>query len=418
MIEGDSKNDSIDWKELDDSHNKLIELLKELDYVACVIDVNYNMVKDNYTSCKFNITEDNEKDKEEFRIAKGIFKRTLDRENNSHRNEIKEASKVLRYVLNSLADNPKNKLRIITLEVLWEVLLAKLEMASCNQGLTQLKCLNEQVEVLNTELVNAREEIRMLKTKIDKLNRKSEESLIRYNSETHFLKNEVQSLKAINEANEGQIEQLLNPYRFIYVHYFLKRFDHKLSKNRVHELESLISILQALKNKENHQDEVNDSIKGTFFVEKFKLPPSLILVLRKLEEILEIDSRVITNRLKCVQDELKELNEGMKNKVIFKNEGINTDPLKELSYKIKITKKSEWRKAILNYDVNVTTSLSSLTALSTLEKYIEQKLRLDIEDSINSQIGFSNFVFEQYVTKYGLRSAASDALLSLYHVNA
>eukprot|EP00826_Nyctotherus_ovalis_P029202 TRINITY_DN2303_c0_g1_i1.p1 TRINITY_DN2303_c0_g1~~TRINITY_DN2303_c0_g1_i1.p1 ORF type:complete len:239 (-),score=66.03 TRINITY_DN2303_c0_g1_i1:44-760(-) len=223
-------------------------------------------------------------------MAMEVLRRTveLDREQfelrglSNFKAEIKEATKTLRYVLTSLMDSPKNKIRIVTLDTLWKTLLFLLEMAASGQDLATLKELSEQVHTSNLELTNAREEIRALNARMDRLSRKSQEFLIQYNAETGFLRKEAESLKCVAEAKSGQVEQLLNPYRFLYVHYFLKRFAHQLPKNKAHELESLANIFQALSEKENYQDEVDDSIGGGYFVENYRLPPSLMQVLRKL----------------------------------------------------------------------------------------------------------------------------------------
>ena len=396
------------------------------------LEINYNLVKDNFLTSKYHPSDKYDKDKEDYRVATEIFEKfaylTADKLDMKgcirFTKDIQEATKVFRYIIKALSNNNENRLRILSLEILWKSMLILLDTASSNQSRIIEKELNECAQSSNMDLISLREEIRHLKLKIENINTKYKEAHTRYIFEVTSVRDQLESATSILEAKNAQVEQLLNPHRFIYVHYFLKRFHYKFSKNKTEELLSLSKILEALNMKENYQNEINDSIGDTYYQENYKLPPSLMQVLRKLEELLDVDAGQISIQLKSVKEELKQLDRGVEEELVLQDECINTDPLKELNYKIKLMNREQWRSVVLNSEIKNIASISPFAVISMFEDYISQKLIQELQcnslyylDSGNSQIDFGTFMFGEYVIKYGQKTSASSTLLSLYNVN-
>jgi len=289
--------------------------------------------------------------------------------------------------------------------------------------------IDKIIENTKLETQKLKNEIQILHIKNKETIEKNNEKCKKYVSLIKDLHKEIENLQSIIDTKNAQIEELLNPHRFIYVHYFLDKFKHKFDNShdlKLRKLKSLSEILEVLQNENEKTAEINNEISDNFLLNDIKLPPSLILTLRKLQQFLGIDTSQITHYLADTKNELNDLQNGVEKNVIFIDESSLTDPLKELDFGSKMTNEKFWRSAFIAHNLKGIAPVSHSAALAITEKYIEEKFRSDIsgifisfyhiKDTVYQRMDFGTYIFEAYVMKYGLKTAASNALLSLYCV--
>ena len=134
---------------------------------------------------------------------------------------------------------------------------------------------------------------------------------------------------------QQQIEELLDPNRFIYLHHFLTEFQHKFEttyEDRIQQLKIIMSTLDVLLKNEDVNKELNDEIgsQQAFF------PKSIILILRRLQERLDITPDELKYRAKKAESAIKDI--GSSSILIKKvmSNYVQTEPLKEFDVSSKV----------------------------------------------------------------------------------
>ncbi len=96
------------------------------------------------------------------------------------------------------------------------------------------------------------------------------------------------------QTKSQEVDALMDPSRFIYVHHFLTEFQHKFEDtyaSRMEELKVIRATLEVLQENKDPGKELNDEVIPPF-------PKSAIRILRRLQDALGITGDEMKYRLK------------------------------------------------------------------------------------------------------------------------
>lgn len=131
----------------------------------------------------------------------------------------------------------------------------------------------------------------------------------------------------------------MNPHKYILVHHFLNAFHYKLDtgvSDQAENLRKLLLILRQLqKNCALHDINIEDEVRMNLWTES-SIPPSLTLVLRRLQKALEIDAAQLRFQEKKSAELLASLAKGKAVQKEFAEGEVQTAPVRELSGKVKV----------------------------------------------------------------------------------
>jgi hypothetical protein len=183
---------------------------------------------------------------------------------------------------------------------------------------------------------------------------------------------------------EQDIEELLNPQRFMYVYNFIHMFRHKLEETRDSRIEQLhisLDMLSALQNTRDVNPELNDEVATGDRL----FPRGVVRVLRRLQEQLHIGAdefayhkEQVTSRLHAPLDVLNEFNK--------RSIDVQTDYIKMLDFNaqvridspLQLADENNWRSAFLLHTLKGVAPLSALATVDTLERIAYNKLRAEL----------------------------------------
>lgn len=130
----------------------------------------------------------------------------------------------------------------------------------------------------------------------------------------------------------------MNPHRFIFVHHFLQLFHHRLEHTLADQLlrmKELASVFQVLEKDDAAAVSIEDEVKGNQWMSG-EVPPSLALVLRKLQQFLHIGPEQIAIQREWNERQVEKLSKGESLEKVFADEETQTDKLKELDLQYKV----------------------------------------------------------------------------------
>jgi hypothetical protein len=142
----------------------------------------------------------------------------------------------------------------------------------------------------------------------------------------------------IIQSKNQQIRELLNPRRFIYVHHFLTEFNSKLAGTpelRMQQIECLTEMFAALEHGSELKCDVDTEVESNLWMHG-QLPPSVVLVIRKLQQFLEIDGTQVQYHEHKLAEELQAIKQGTLFTTTYADVLLQTDALKEFDINSKV----------------------------------------------------------------------------------
>lgn len=115
------------------------------------------------------------------------------------------------------------------------------------------------------------------------------------------------------------------------MHHFLNEFQYKFRENPEDQLarfNSLLSMFSALETEEIFTLDITEEIYSNFWVTG-NLPPSLVLVLRKLQQFLKIEGYQVKMQESHIKDQIEKIKNSISLSKTFQEMLVQTDPLKE-----------------------------------------------------------------------------------------
>ncbi len=295
--------------------------------------------------------------------------------------EIKECTNIMRYQIKSLCTSPQTRIKAITLDVMWKFLILAIDIAFCQTRARLQSRDRETKEGVRQEIEIVEERAKISERKAAELEATGRARERRNAELLRRLREEKTQQDELISAKNSQIQELLNPQRFIYVHHFLSEFQHKFTDTaeaRLGRLQYLLDTFLVLRDDADPNLDLNDEVKSNVWNGSDKLPPSMILVLRKLQQSLQIGTAQIRSREKKVQEELESLRNGKDWKPTFADAQTLTEPLKELDFSSKLTNEKAWRIAFQAHNLKGVAPAANFAAIKTVEKYVDDKLRCEI----------------------------------------
>ena len=329
--------------EIEELHRKTISQLKEFSTLSIDLNLCFDILKENME--KLNISEINEEDEGDYNLLYEMLsnKLNLDYEQRINKfsttfwNEITKCTKIIRYTLKNLMNNNSSAaFSGIAIDIIWKIMLINMETLLEHEGRMQRNSENEIKK--NTLFAQERykEAISRLKFKEKEMELELTLKKEECDAKVISLIDDKNKLQEILNFNNLQIEDLMDPSRFVHMHYFLAEFKNHFEANyeaNLNKLKITNNILQILMSNDNKAKELNDELSTT----DLYFPKYTIVIMRKLEEQLGITEDEIKRKLKNVQKELKSLLNGSYKFNQLVHIQVQTNSLKELEKIHKVT---------------------------------------------------------------------------------
>ena len=243
--------------------------------------------------------------------------------------DIKECTKILRYTLKQIFCQDGNQQIVFVIDNLWKIMLLSIETILEYE----VRKINEAAEQYKQNLAQEREKY---KQRLIRLQERDSELELEYTIKKEQCDSELlnaveakKRLEARAAEKTHEVEDLLDPSRFIYLHHFLSEFSYKFeytNEDRLEQLKNTKSILEIMIDPNNITNELNDELCN---VSRPNFPKHILMVLRKLQEYLGISNDEIKSKMKRTTNIIASVMEGTTTFKKCVNEFCQTDPLKD-----------------------------------------------------------------------------------------
>jgi len=292
--------------------------------------------------------------------------------------EVTECTKILRRALVSLTSSnnlTNNKYNALIIDCIWKITLLSMDslfehesrfISKASRELAQNNAALEERFKKRLERLESREQELQLEYTI-----KQEQ----YEAQIRSLTQEKEQLDRVIEARMMEIQDLVDPSRFLQMHYFLMEFQYKFdySYDRVlTRLHLTNNILHILITEQNTSKELNDELskQNAYF------PKYLIEILRNFQKQLEVTDDEMRYRIRSNKEIIKNMRNGI---LVVKKVGDNYSQT-DLSNQSKMelyNDKLKWKAIVLNEHISKAKAMSPIESFKYLEKVMKDKLLHD-----------------------------------------
>jgi len=245
--------------------------------------------------------------------------------------EMEQCAKVFRHSLKNLISNTGKEKTFyygLAIDCIWKLMLLNIETLMEHENRVIKQTTEETIK--NDELLRQSLEQGLSKLELRKKEIQLEYAIKKeqYNAKVKGLMDEKIELNNIIETNKMQIQDLMNPSRFVYMHHFLTEFKDKFEGS----YESNIKRLRITQNmlhlmlKNDMEKELNDELSTV----DMYFPKYTITILRGFQEQLKISKEELLRKWRKVGERIGEVLDGVFVDKELINASIQTDKLKEL----------------------------------------------------------------------------------------
>ena len=242
--------------------------------------------------------------------------------------EINECTKILRHALISfLSSRDETKYSGLVIECIWKIMLINMETL-----------LEHESQVINETAIESRKNFcsaeERLQKQVARLNTREKEIELDFTIQREKLEVQVNALMqdkerllTILETRALENQELMNPSRFMQVHYFLNEFAYKFDsiyEKRLEKFNITNNILKTLTEDENSSKELNDELS----TKEMYFPKYIITILRELQKQLDITPGEINYRINANNETMTNIMTGIIQEKNYESTYSQIDPPK------------------------------------------------------------------------------------------
>lgn len=293
-------------------------------------------------------------------------------------NEVAECTKMLRRALLGLSSSTNlvnNRCSALIIDYIWRITVLNMDALLEHESRFTAKATKELKK--NALLLEER-----YKKRLDRLESREQELQLeftmhkeKYEAQIAALAKDKERINGILDARMMEMQDLLDPSRFMQVHYFLSEFGYKFESSyernlsRLHLTNNVLRILAA---KSNASKELNDELStpATYF------PKYIIDILRNLQKQLKISDNEMLHRMKRNRETMENIRCGKLVVRKLEDSYSQTDLSKESKMTL-YNDKLRWKAVVLGENIMKAKAIPLAEAHGMLEKTVRDKLVYD-----------------------------------------